>query len=866
MIRTLRFTKGSHKDIAILVPNKDFNEAQIRRAYIDPLKAQGISEDDIIAISLDLTDQDTAPVTLIKESMITIEALFLKCKTTRVIVCHTQYFKWLTKAQKVETSYGYPMKSPMYPDIMVFASVTPSILFTKPNYIQYLNLSLKAVAYHVAGKTNMFSASVLTNVEYPSSISEITDALNALYKYTALTCDVETFGLQVNLAGLGTISFAWDEHSGISFPIGLGDTKDINRIRMMLKFFLAHYKGKLIFHNAPYDIKVLVWELWMRDSADYVGMLEGLDILYRDMDDTKILSYLATNSTTGNDLKLKNQAFEFAGNYAIEIADILAYTKEEVMEYNVIDAVCTWYVYHKHRATVFQTQEAIYQDIFKPALKVITCMELVGVPLNYDKVQLLDAKLKQVVAKYHMRLSKDPVIIGFEKILREDAAAAHTARLKQKVITAADYADLEFNPGSPKQMRMLLFEHLELPVQGKTHGGSSSTDGKTLQRLIVHPEVRGITPVVKLLENIAELHKASKILEAFVPAFLDRTCVKNGWHHLMGSFNLGGTVSGRLSSSGPNLTNIPATGSDYAKMVKECFEPPPGWIFCGADFSSLEDRISALQTKDPNKIKIYTDGYDGHCLRAFAYFGGQMSDIGLALDLAPPKDHPDIINSIETKYPDLRQASKSPTFALTYQGTWRTLVKNFGFSEDEAKSIEKNYHQLYSVSDDWVNERIEKASVEGYVELAFGLRLRTPILPKTVLKSRRTLPYQAQKEIKTVGNAFGQSYGLLNTRAGNEFMERVWASKWRYCVLPIMQIHDSLYFIAVDNIQCLEWVNNNLIECMEWNMLPEIQHPTVGLEATLEVFHPSWAESVKIPNKADQRTIRKAVSTLLLQK
>ncbi|RLD78637.1 MAG: hypothetical protein DRJ15_11125, partial [Bacteroidetes bacterium] len=162
-----------------------------------------------------------------------------------------------------------------------------------------------------------------------------------------------------------------------------------------------------------------------------------------------------------------------------------------------------------------------------------------------------------------------------------------------------------FNPGSPKQMRMLMFEHLELPTQGKTPSGAFSTDGKTLNRLIVHPDVRGITPVVKLLENIAELHKASKILEAFVPAFLNRTCIKNGWHHLMGSFNLGGTVSGRLSSSGPNLTNIPSTGSDYAKMVKECFEPPKGWIFCGADFSSLEDRISALQTKDPNKIKIY---------------------------------------------------------------------------------------------------------------------------------------------------------------------------------------------------------------------------------------------------------------------
>ena len=77
------------------------------------------------------------------------------------------------------------------------------------------------------------------------------------------------------------------------------------------------------------------------------------------------------------------------------------------------------------------------------------------------------------------------------------------------------------------------------------------------------------------------------------------------WLH--GSFNLGGTVSGRLSSSDPNLQNIPA-GSIYGKMIKKCFTAPEGWIMCGADFASLEDRISALTTKDPAKLKVY----EGH--------------------------------------------------------------------------------------------------------------------------------------------------------------------------------------------------------------------------------------------------------------
>jgi DNA polymerase I-like protein with 3'-5' exonuclease and polymerase domains len=89
---------------------------------------------------------------------------------------------------------------------------------------------------------------------------------------------------------------------------------------------------------------------------------------------------------------------------------------------------------------------------------------------------------------------------------------------------------------------------------------------------------------------------------------------------------LGGTLSGRLSSSNPNLQNLPAN-SKWAKLIKSCFQAPPGWLFCGLDFASLEDKISGLTTKDPNKLKVYTDGYDGHSLRAFAYFNDQMPDI-----------------------------------------------------------------------------------------------------------------------------------------------------------------------------------------------------------------------------------------------
>ena len=266
----------------------------------------------------------------------------------------------------------------------------------------------------------------------------------------------------------------------------------------------------------------------------------------------------------------------------------------------------------------------------------------------------------------------------------------------------------------------------------------------------------------------------------------------------------------------------------------------------GADFASLEDRISALTTKDKNKLKVYTDNYDGHCLRAYSYFKDQMLDI---------VDTVESINSIADNYPDQRQDSKMPTFALTYQGTWITLVKNLGFSEKKAKHIEYNYHELYKESDEWVAAKLAQASIDGYVTVAFGLRLRTPILARTMLGKKST-PYEAEAESRTAGNALGQSYGLLNNRAAIEFRKRVLASPYKYNIFPIAHIHDSQYFMFTDDANVIEWANGNLIECMEWQELEEIKHDQVKLGGQLILNYPSWANEIKLPNKANKETIR----------
>lgn len=213
-----------------------------------------------------------------------------------------------------------------------------------------------------------------------------------------------------------------------------------------------------------------------------------------------------------------------------------------------------------------------------------------------------------------------------------------------------------------------------------------------------------------------------------------------------------------------------------------------------------------------------------------------------------------VINSIKKKHPDLRQLSKPITFALTYQGTWRTLVANLGIPEQQAMQIENRYHELYKESDKWVKDKLDQASSDGYVIVAFGLKLRTPLL-KSCITSGKGAVKAGEKEYRTAGNALGQSWCLLNSRSANEVMEKVWNSPYKTDILPVGQIHDALYWFIKDDIHILEWFNKVLIKAMEWQEAPEIAHDEVKLGGDLEIFYPDWSHGIEIPNNADISTI-----------
>lgn len=219
------------------------------------------------------------------------------------------------------------------------------------------------------------------------------------------------------------------------------------------------------------------------------------------------------------------------------------------------------------------------------------------------------------------------------------------------------------------------------------------------------------------------------------------------------------------------------------------------------------------------------------------------------------------INSIAEKdspYAPLRQDSKVPTFLLTYGGTYIGMMAQCSFPEAKARQIEDRYHDLYKVSDQWVSDRLDEASQRGYVKIAFGLRLRTPLL-KQVIRGTSATPYEAQAEGRTAGNALGQSWGLLNTRASVEFMQTVRAGPHRLDIRPICHVHDSQYYLIRDDVGLVRYVNHHLVKAVEWQEDPLIFHEIVKLGGELSIFHPSWAHEAVIANGASEEDIFAAI-------
>jgi len=841
--------RNSIKYAILIKDTSSYLPLPLNTFYFKPLEALGIPKNQIVLITIPSVNKKLPA----KETKLELEKVaqglnILGIKT--ILIPNGDLYKYITGVPKTSDCFGEPRigKLAGFEQINTVLSIDHNALLYNDSLRFKLDNSLE-VFYTAATNILVIKKDIIEVFVNPITAKDIEGCLWGLLAHPELTCDIETESLRFERARICTIAFAWNKHEGIAFSV---DTKEEAKIRKLLVWFFKTYTGVIIMHNALYDAKVIIYQLFMEHSLDIDGLRDGL-FTFNDVEDSMIITYLAKNSTHDIELGLKENSFEYAGNYGIEFkhdGDIHKYPRDEILEYNLRDALCTWYVYEKNYPIAAEAaQIAVYREIFQPSIMPLLYMMLIGLPMNMLKVHAADKQLDEILAYVtkDLRAIKEienaVAILKQQRLIKDNAdrkeKAKNPDKIKIKIIN--DINDEEFNPNSDKQKRVLLYDVLGLPVLNFTDTKQASCDANTLDSLIHHTKDPHVKHIIELLQ---EFSSASTVSSTFIKAFIKYAFTReDGSVWLNGNKRLGGTQSGRLSANSPNLENLPNT-SEYGLLIKACFEAPPGYLFGGADYASLEDRINAILTQDPNKIKVYTDGYDGHCLRAHSYFGDQMPDI---------IDTVESINSIAVLYKPLRQDSKQPTFALTYLGTWHTLVKNLGLTKIQAKAIEDNYHKLYAHSDIWSEKQIEFASLHGYVECAFGLRLRTPLLAQTLRTSRNNV-YAAESEGRSAVNAVSQSWGMLINRASIVLIRRLLSSDYYDKIFPCNTIHDAAYFVFLDDNDTIQWLNENLVKEMRWNDHPKIKSTDVPMEANLDIGT-SWDKQYTLSNDANDDEI-----------
>jgi len=491
--------------VALIIKESAFQIDNIKEHYIDPLVAGGIAQDTLIALSLKYSATNKAPVKLIREHLSKLLPDLRVIKTKTIIVADSGYFKTLTGLKKSEPHHGYikPCAIKGYEDLNIILSINYQALFHNPVMQDKLDMSINTIINHLGGTHVDLGTGIIHSANYPEQLADIKKALNFLHLEPEISCDIETFSLKVNKAGIGTIAFAWGHNNGISFAcdyakydtpfqfstktnkntIHYGRQIDNPEVKKLLREFFETYKGKIVYHNGTFDIKILIFNLFMKRPLDYEGLLHGLKVMCRDIADSKLIAYLATNTTAGNDLKLKNLAFEFAGNYAQDdIKDIRLIPYMELLKYNLIDCLCTNYVKDKYYPIMVKDQQLdLYNDMFIPGTRMIIHTELTGMPLDMPKVLALEKELQIALNGQAAILNRSSIIKAFEWQRQRLAMIDANLLLKKKVRPIEEFYEA-FNPNSPNQIAQLLHEQLDFEIIDTTDTGLPATGAKTLTK------------------------------------------------------------------------------------------------------------------------------------------------------------------------------------------------------------------------------------------------------------------------------------------------------------------------------------------------------------------------------------------------
>ena len=500
-------------------------------------------------------------------------------------------------------------------------------------------------------KTEVNSSYVCISTE--KSLKEL---IKKASKAKTIALDTETTGLDYMDTELVGISLSYQAGEAYYIPLKHDDDSvdqlDLDIVLKELRPLLEGSSNKIIGQNIKFDRNVL---------AKY-----GVDIASI-KNDTMMMSYVLDASATRHNLdalssyylNYKTSTFEDVAGKGVKQITFDKVPIEAATNYAAEDADITLRLYEElnPRLEGEDSLNKLNDEIEIPLIEVLSEMEQNGAILNS---KILNSQSKDL-----------------------------ESRIKKLEEKAYQLAGEEFNLGSTKQLREIFFEKLKYRIIKKTPGGQPSTDEKVLAELAEEYELPKV-----LLEH----RTLSKLKSTYTDKLPNQVSQSTGKVHT--SFHQAVTTTGRLSSSDPNLQNIPIRTED-GRRIRQAFEPSKGNKFISADYSQIELRVMAHMSKDEGLLEAFLEGEDVHSKTASEVF-----DVGI-------KD----VTS------DLRRNAKAINFGLIYGISAFGLGKQLGISRNLAAEYMAMYFEKYPDVKKYMESTKEFASQNGYVETLFGRRL-----------------------------------------------------------------------------------------------------------------------------------------------
>lgn len=580
-----KFSQQGHKDVAIIISPKLYSFSNfIGSNYGIPIKKhiEGFP-DRLIGIStMEKSDGKAITKAQLKAQCADLLEASSTIGVEILLVADSSYFKYLANQKAFEDSIGQVFKCAIegYEHISVLPLVNAAVLNAQPNKKPLLDKSLEVICAFLKGNYEPPKEFKFNSYELITTREDAKQALNKIMNYPVLTCDIETTGLRVGEAEILTIAFGSSQYDAIT--IAVHEHYDIApSVTDIVMAFLKAYKGQLVFHNALFDVKHMIYNWWMKDFSNYQGLYDGVEAigLHR-VHDTMLMAYAELNSTERMPLGLKVLAKDLLGDWGIETKDAKSIPLEDLAYYNAQDCCGTFYVYDKYS---HQMASRIYTEILQPSLEYLLHEMLNGLPMDMQRVDEAISEITILIEEAEATLKSDAFVQEAEENLRYYACEKYNS---SHVGNKEPYQfDVEFNPNSAVQLRVLLFDVMEFDPIGFTDGGSPKTDRASIQEFM--SQLSEDDPKLATLNALKAISETAIIKSTFLAAFKEMSLAdKDDNYTLHGDHRLGGTMSGRLSSSSPNMANSPSN-SRFGKVIKNCFVPPEGWLYAYADYNAL---------------------------------------------------------------------------------------------------------------------------------------------------------------------------------------------------------------------------------------------------------------------------------------